>query len=188
MIHHLPFGRTGHTSSQVLFGAAALGAVTQTQADVAMETVLRFGLNHIDTAAGYGDAELRLGPWMEHSRAKFFLATKTDKRSYRESKAQIQQSLERLRTNQVDLLQLHAVVDQAEWDEIFAPGGALEAVIEAKAQGYTRFVGITSHSLGAAQMHLRSLERYPFDSVLLPWNFMLAQNPQSANSAAWRCS
>lgn len=180
MIPQLPFGRTGHQSSQVLFGAAALGAVSQQDADRAMETILRFGVNHIDTAASYGEAEVRLAPWMKRARAEFFLATKTEKRTYPEARDQIQKSLERLQTNQVDLLQLHAVVEDAEWEAVFAPGGALEAAVEAKAKGYTRFVGITSHSLNAPRLHLKSLERYAFDSVLVPWNYMLAQNAQYA--------
>jgi predicted aldo/keto reductase-like oxidoreductase len=176
MIEKLPFGRTGHLSTRTLFGSAALGDVTQEDADQTIELLLRYGVNHIDTAASYGDAELRLGPWMEKRRNDFFLATKTGERTYAKAKAQIQRSLERLRTDYVDLIQLHAVVEDAELDVATSAGGALEAAVEARQKGWVKFIGITSHSLHAPVIHLKSLDRFDFDSVLLPCNFMLMQN------------
>jgi aryl-alcohol dehydrogenase-like predicted oxidoreductase len=178
MIPTLPFGRTGHTSTRALFGAAAFGGVTQDEADRTMELIFKYGINHIDTAASYGDAEIRLGPWIEKHRKDFFLATKTGDRTYVDAKASIQRSLERMRTDQIDLIQLHAVIEDQEWETAMGPGGALEAAVEAREKGYVRFIGITSHSLRAPMMHKKSLERFDFDSVLLPLNFMLAHNPQ----------
>jgi aryl-alcohol dehydrogenase-like predicted oxidoreductase len=178
MIEKLAFGRTGHLSTRTLFGAAAFGPVTQAQADRSMELLMRYGVNHIDTAASYGDAEIRIGPWMEQHRAEFFLATKTGERKYAGARESIHRSLERLRTDHLDLLQLHAVVEDSEWEEATGPGGALEALIEAREQGLVRFIGITSHSLHAPVIHKKSLERFDFDSVLLPFNYMLAQNSQ----------
>jgi aryl-alcohol dehydrogenase-like predicted oxidoreductase len=171
-----PFGRTGHHSTRVLFGAAALSDVTQDQADATMEEIQRYGINHIDTARSYGDAELRLGPWMETHRDRFFLATKTGERTREGAKREIGESLERLRTDHVDLIQLHNLVEPDEWETAFAPGGALEAVIEAKEQGLVSYIGVTGHGVTVAAQHLRSLERYPFDSVLLPYNFAMSHN------------
>lgn len=171
-----PFGRTGHVSTRVLFGAAALGDVTQEQADQTMELVLSYGINHIDTARSYGDAELRLGPWMETHRDTFFLATKTGERTKEGAKREIGESLERLRTDHLDLIQLHNLVDPDEWDTAFAPGGALEAVVEAKEQGLVSHIGVTGHGVTVAAQHRRALERYPFDSVLLPYNFAMSHN------------
>jgi len=178
MIPKLEFGPTGHRSTRTLFGAAAFGGVTQDEADRTMELLLEYGVNHIDTAAGYGDAEVRLGPWMEKYRDEFFLATKVGERNYQEARDSIQRSLERMRTDHVDLMQLHAVIEDDEWEVALGPGGALEAVIEARDMGQVRFIGITSHSLRAPSVHRRSLERFDFDSVLLPYNYMLMQNPQ----------
>lgn len=172
----LTFGRTGHVSTRVLFGAAALGGVTQEEADRTMDLLMKYGVNHIDTAASYGDAEIRLGPWIEKNRSLVFLATKTGDRDYAEAKASIQRSLERMRTNHIDLIQLHAVIEDDEWETALGPGGALEAAVEAREKGYVSYIGITSHTLRAPMMHKRSLERFPFDSVLLPLNYMLAQN------------
>ena len=178
MIEKLPFGKTGHLSTRTLFGAAALGGVTQDEADQAMEAVYKYGVNHIDTAASYGEAELRLGPWIEKHRDDFFLATKTGERTYDKAIAQIEDLLKRMRTDHVDLIQLHAVIEDEEWETAMGPGGALEAAIEAREKGWTRFIGVTSHSLRAPMMHMRSLERFPFDSVLLPYNYMLYQIPE----------
>lgn len=180
MIAKMVFGRTGHESTRTLFGAAALGGVTQAEADRTLDVLLEYGVNHIDTAASYGEAELRIGPWMPAHRKDFFLATKTGKRTYQEARDELHRSLERLRVDSVDLLQLHALVDPAEWEVAMGPGGALEACIEARAQGLVRFIGVTGHGLTVAQMHMRSLERFDFDSVLLPYNYPMIQNPQYA--------
>lgn len=178
MISQQLFGRTGHVSTRALFGAAALGKVTQAEADATLDVLLEYGINHIDTAASYGESELRIGPWMAQHRQNFFLATKMGERSYQPAKDQFHRSLERLQVDSVDLLQLHNLVDPAEWQTAMGPGGALEAAIEAQEQGLTRFIGVTGHGVTIAAMHLRSLERFDFDSVLLPWNFMMAQNAQ----------
>jgi aryl-alcohol dehydrogenase-like predicted oxidoreductase len=176
MIPVQPFGRTGHQSTRLLFGAAAIGNVSQEEADQTMELIREHGINHIDTAASYGDAELRLGPWMETHRDEFFLATKTGERTHAEAYNEIQRSLERLRTDRIDLIQLHNLVDEEEWRTAFSAGGALEAVVEAKNDGLVRFIGVTGHGVTVAAQHLRSLEEYPFDSVLLPYNFPMSRN------------
>jgi aryl-alcohol dehydrogenase-like predicted oxidoreductase len=176
MIAVQPFGRTGHASTRIIFGAAAIGNVSQSDADQTMELIREHGINHIDTAASYGDAELRLGPWMETHRDDFFLATKTGERSRAEAYNEIRRSLERLRTDHVDLIQLHNLVDEDEWRTAFSRGGALEAVVEAKEEGLVRYVGVTGHGVTVAAQHLRSLQEYPFDSVLLPYNFPMSRN------------
>ena len=180
MIETTAFGRTGHRSTRTLFGAAALSAVTQDEADRTLELLLEYGVNHIDTAASYGDAELRIGPWMRQYRGQFFLATKTGDRTYQAARDSIHRSLERLRVESVDLIQLHNLVDPQEWETAIGPGGALEAVVEARDQGLTRFIGVTGHGLPIARMHQRSLERFAFDSVLLPYSYILMQNPEYA--------
>ncbi len=180
MIATAPFGRTGHMSSRTIFGAAALGEVTQDEADRAIALALDFGVNHIDTAASYGESELRLGPWMARERANLFLATKTGERQRAPARDEIHRSLERLRTDHVDLLQLHNLVDPAEWDVALGPGGALEAAIEARAEGLVRFIGVTGHGVTVAERHLASLKRFPFDSVLLPYSYVMMQNPRYA--------
>jgi len=180
MIDKIPFGRTGHLSTRTLFGAAALSQVTQDQADRALEVLLRYGVNHIDTAASYGDAELRIGPWMDEHRSRFFLATKTGERTYEKARDEIQRSLERLQVDHVDLLQLHNLVEPAEWETAMGPGGALEAAVEARRQGWVRFIGVTGHGTTVAAMHKRALEQFDFDSVLLPYSYPMMQNPQYA--------
>lgn len=180
MIPQLPFGSTGHTSTRTLFGAASLGKVDQATADRTLELLLQYGVNHIDTAARYGDSELRIGPWMAEHREDFFLATKTGERSYQAARDGIHRSLERLRVSQVDLIQLHNLTDPAEWEIAMGPGGALEAAIEARQEGLTRFIGVTGHGTIAPSIHKRSLERFPFDSVLLPYNYVMMQNPRYA--------
>ena len=176
MIPVQPFGRTGHESTRLLFGAAAIGNVSQDEADQTMELIRKHRINHIDTAASYGDAELRLGPWMETHRDEFFLATKTGERTRAGAYAEIGRSLERLRTDRLDLIQLHNLVAEDEWQTVFSPSGALEAVVQAKEEGLVRFIGVTGHGVTVAAQHLRSLEEYPFDSVLLPYNFPMARN------------
>lgn len=180
MIAKQSFGRAGHMSTRAIFGSAALWALSQSKADRTLGVLQYYGINHIDTAASYGDAELRIGPWMAQHRVEFFLATKTDKRSYEEAWEQIRLSLERLNVDYVDLLQLHNLVDPDEWDVAMGPDGALKAVIEARDQGLTRFIGVTGHGVTAPSMHLRSLERFDFDSVLLPLNYTIMQNEQYA--------
>ncbi|MDE2855776.1 MAG: aldo/keto reductase [Chloroflexota bacterium] len=170
------FGRTGHESTRTLFGAAAFSSVSQDEADRTMELLIERGVNHIDTAASYGDAELRLGPWMETHRAAFFLATKTGERSYDGAKAEFERSLRRLRVSQVDLIQLHNLVGEDEWEVAMGPGGALEYLIEAREQGLVKHIGVTGHYVAIAGMHQRSLERFDFDSVLLPYNYLMMQN------------
>jgi aryl-alcohol dehydrogenase-like predicted oxidoreductase len=180
MIPVEPFGRTGHQSTRAIFGAAALGDVTQDDADRTMELLLRHGVNHIDTAASYGDSEVRLGPWMERHRGDFFLATKTGERTSQAAYDQIRRSLERLRVDQVDLIQLHNLVDPEEWEIALGPGGALEAAVRAREEGLVRFIGVTGHGLTVAAMHARSLDRFEFDSVLLQYNYPMMQNPTYA--------
>jgi aryl-alcohol dehydrogenase-like predicted oxidoreductase len=176
MIALQPFGRTGHESTRILFGAAAISNVSQDEADQTMELIREHGINHIDTAASYGDAELRLGPWMETHRDDFFLATKTGERTRAGAYAEIARSLERLRTDRLDLIQLHNLVDEDEWQTAFSSGGVLEAVVQAREEGLVRFIGVTGHGVTVAAQHLRSLEEYPFDSVLLPYNFPMSRN------------
>lgn len=180
MIPTALFGRTGHQSTRTIFGAAALGAVTQDEADRTMALILQHGVNHIDTAASYGDSELRLGPWMPQIRDDIFLATKTGERTYQAAYDQIQRSLERLRVDSVDLIQLHFLVDPGEWEVAMGPGGALEAVIQARDEGLVRYIGVTGHGTTVAAMHLRALQQFDFDSVLLPYSYPLMQNPQYA--------
>ena len=180
MIATQPFGRTGHDSTRTIFGAAALSRVTQDEADRTLDVLLQYGVNHIDTAASYGESELRIGPWMDRHRSRFFLATKTGERTYAKARDQIHRSLERLRVPQVDLIQLHNLADPQEWEIAMGPGGALEAAVEAREQGLVRFIGVTGHGPLIAQAHLRSLQRFDFDSVLLPCNYVEMQKPQYA--------
>jgi aryl-alcohol dehydrogenase-like predicted oxidoreductase len=176
MIEKRPFGRTGHLSTVTLFGAAALSHASQAEADRVLDLLLEYGVNHIDVAARYGDAELRIGPWMARHRQDFFLATKTGKRLYQDARDEIHRSLDRLRVDAVDLIQLHALFHPDDWDLTMGPGGALEAAIEAKEQGLVRFIGVTGHGWTIAAMHKRSLERFDFDSILLPYNYVMHQN------------
>lgn len=178
MIEKLTFGRTGHNSTRTIFGAAAFGGVTQKEADQTMEVLLSQGINHIDTAASYGDSELRIGPWMKEHRHDFFLATKTGERTYEKAREQIHKSLERLQVSQIDLIQLHCLIDPHEWETALGPGGALEACIEAREEGLVRFIGVTGHGVTVAKMHRRALERFDFDSVLLPYNLPMMQNEE----------
>jgi aryl-alcohol dehydrogenase-like predicted oxidoreductase len=180
MLAAAPFGRTGHESSRTIFGAAALGSVTQRQADRALATLLEHGVNHIDTAASYGDSELRLAPWLKQHRSEIFLATKTGKRDYDGARAEIRRSLGRLGVDHVDLLQLHNLVDVIEWEVALRDGGALEAAVEAREQGLVRFIGVTGHGLTVAHMHARSLERFAFDSVLLPYSYVQMRDERYA--------
>jgi aryl-alcohol dehydrogenase-like predicted oxidoreductase len=172
-----PFGRTGHLSTRAIFGAAALGRMTQERADATMSVVDHAGVNHIDTAAGYGDSELRLAPWLAASRSRIFLATKTGERTGAAARAQLEASLSRMEVDQVDLIQLHNLVEPDEWDIAFAPGGVVAAMAKARDEGLCRFIGVTGHGLRIPAMHLRSLGEFDFDSVLLPYNFVLMERP-----------
>ncbi|HEY9349798.1 MAG TPA: aldo/keto reductase [Acidothermales bacterium] len=178
MIPRVPFGSTGHDSSRVIFGGAALAEVDQDEADRALDVLLEHGVNHIDVAASYGDAELRVAPWLRRSPNMFFLATKTGERSYRGAREQIHRSLDRLGVDRIDLLQLHNLVDIIEWDVALSPGGALDAAVEAREEGLVRFLGITGHGLSVPEIHRRSLDRFPFDSVLAPYNHVQMQDPR----------
>ena len=182
MIQRMAFGRTGHESSRVIFGAAALAEVPKSEADRALDLLLEHGVNHIDVAAGYGDAETRVAAWLRRNPGTFFVATKTDERSYREAREQIRRSLDRLGVDSVDLIQLHNLVDVIEWDQALSAGGALEAALEAREEGLVRFIGVTGHGLSVPEMHRRSLERFPFDSVLAPYNFVQMQDPRYAET------
>jgi aryl-alcohol dehydrogenase-like predicted oxidoreductase len=180
MIATAPFGRTGHDSTRTIFGAAALGSVSQREADATLEILLEHGVNHIDTAASYGESELRIAPWLTKHRDRFFLATKTGKRDYEGAREEIRRSLERLGVDRVDLLQLHNLVDVIEWEFALREGGALDAAVEARDEGLVRFIGVTGHGLTVAGMHLRSLERFPFDSVLLPYSYVQMRDERYA--------
>ena len=177
MIERMEFGRTGHESSRVIFGAAALGGMSQDRADATMALVADAGINHIDTAASYGESELRLAPWLADHRHTVFLATKTGMRDGESARAQLEKSLERLGVDQVDLIQLHNLVEDDEFEVAHGPGGAVEALAQAREEGLTRFIGVTGHGTRIAGRHSRSLERFDFDSVLLPYNFTMLDNP-----------
>src|SRR5437660_8673078 len=167
----LPFGRTGHQSTRVIFGGAALGRVSQDVADRALEVLLEHNINHLDIAASYGDAELRVAPWLKQHPNQFFVATKTGKRRAGEAREELQRSLERLQVDHVDLWQLHNLSDPIEWDTALSPGGAIDAAVEARDQGLVRAIGVTGHGAQIAATHRRSLQRFDFDSVLLPYNY-----------------
>jgi aryl-alcohol dehydrogenase-like predicted oxidoreductase len=178
MIAKDQFGKTGHASSRAILGGAALGSVSEADADRALETAFSYGVNHIDTAAGYGESELRIGDWIRRHGKTFFLATKTGARAAEAAGEKIRRSLERLQVPQVDLVQLHCLIDPAEWETAMGPGGALEAAVQAQNEGLVRFIGVTGHGVGVAAMHLQSLNRFGFDSVLLPYSYVMMRNPQ----------
>jgi aryl-alcohol dehydrogenase-like predicted oxidoreductase len=176
------FGRTGHESSRVLFGGAALSNVAQDVADRTLQVLLEHGVNHIDVAYSYGDAELRVRPWLRDHRRHFFLATKTDGRTAADARDQLYRSLDRLGVDHVDLWQLHSLADPIEWDTALSPGGAIEAAVEAREQGLIRFIGITGHGVQIAANIRRSLDRFDFDTVLLPYNYLTMQLPYYAGN------
>ena len=182
MIALEPFGRTGHRSSRTIFGAAALSQVTQSAADRTLDVLLQYGVNHIDTAAGYGDSELRIAPWLKREPGSFFLATKTGERKADAAREQLHRSLERLGVDHVDLWQLHSLADPIEWDTALSPGGAIEAAVEARDQGLVKFIGVTGHGIQIAAGHRRSLARFDFDSVLLPYNVVTMREPYYAEN------
>jgi aryl-alcohol dehydrogenase-like predicted oxidoreductase len=178
----LPFGRLGHVSTRTIFGAAALGPVTQADADRTLDVLLRYGVNHIDVAASYGDAELRLAPWFKRYPHQFFVATKTGKRKATEAREELHRSLDRMGIDHVDLWQLHNLADPIEWDVALSPGGVIEAAIEARQQGLIKGIGVTGHGTQIAATHRRSLERFDFDSVLLPYNYITIQSDYYAEN------
>lgn len=173
----LPFGRSGHRSTRIIFGAAALGGMSQERADETLAAVVAAGINHIDTAASYGASEDRLQSWLADHRADVFLATKTGERRGDAARAELERSLERMDVDHVDLIQLHNLVEEDEWEVAHGPGGAVAALATAREDGLVRHIGITGHGMRIAHMHRRSLERFPFDSVLLPFNHTLLLDP-----------
>ncbi len=177
MLPRAPFGRTGHRSTRVIFGAAALGGMSPERAASTLDRVRELGIDHIDTAASYGASEDRLRPWLARHRDEVFLATKTGERQGAAARAELERSLERMGVDHVDLVQLHNLVEEDEFATAFAPGGAVEALAAARDEGLARHVGVTGHGLRIAGMHLRSLERFDFASVLLPVNFVLLELP-----------
>ncbi len=180
MITKQKFGSTGHMSTRIIFGAAALSNVIQAEANQTLEVLLKYGINHIDTAAGYGESELRIGPWMETHRDKFFLATKVFRRSYQEALDQIHSSLERMRVSSIDLVQFHNLTSPNSWKKVMGEDGALKAAVEAREQGLVKNIGVTGHGYTVAAMHKQSLEHFEFDTVLLPYNYMMMQNLEYA--------
>ena len=180
MIPTRPFGRTGHQSSATIFGAAAFSDASPADVEPTLELLLEHGVNHIDTANSYGQSETLLGPVLPRYRDQFFLATKTGERTAAGAREHLHRSLDLLRTDHLDLWQMHCLVEPAEWEVAFGPGGVVEAFEEAKAQGLVRFLGVTGHGVGVAAMHQRSLERFDFDAVLLPYNAAMMRNQQYA--------
>ena len=176
----IPFGKTGHQSSRILFGAAALGGMRQEKADATMQMVMDAGINHIDTAASYGESELRLADFLQDHRADFFLATKTGERDGDAARASIERSLERMKVEQIDMIQFHNLAQDDQWDTAMGANGALEAAIKARDEGLVRFIGVTGHGTRIAEMHLKSLARFDFAAVLLPYNQMMMTDDQYA--------
>jgi aryl-alcohol dehydrogenase-like predicted oxidoreductase len=181
-IPSLPFGRTGHRSTRIIFGGASLSKVTQAEADHTLELLREHRINHIDVAASYGDAELRIAPWLRRHRKDFFLATKTMQRTAPEAREELHRSLDRLGVDAIDLWQLHNLSDPIQWDRALSPGGAIDAAVEAREQGRVRAIGVTGHGAQIAATHRRSLERFDFDAVLLPYNFLTMQSPYYAEN------
>jgi aryl-alcohol dehydrogenase-like predicted oxidoreductase len=171
MIPRLPFGRTGHNSSRIIFGAAALDGMQQAKADKVIDMVIQAGVNHIDVAASYGDAEDRLAPFLQDHRAKVFIASKTGDREGVAARKSIERSLERMQIEQLDLIQFHNLAQDADWDIVMSPGGALEAAIQARDEGLVKHIGVTGHGTRIAEMHLKSLAKFDFASVLAPYNY-----------------
>ena len=176
MIPKAEFGRTGHKSTRVVFGAAALGQVSQKVADETLDVLLRHGVNHIDTAASYGDSELRVAPWLKREPGHFFIATKTGRRDEKGAREELNRSLDRLGVDHVDLWQLHSLADPIEWDQALSPGGALDAALAAREEGLIKWIGVTGHGAQIAATHRRSLDRFDFDTVLLPYNYITMQS------------
>ena len=177
------FGRTGHQSTVAIFGGAAFWELEQKEADRVMEMVIAAGVNHIDVAPSYGEAELHVGPWMKHERGRFFLGCKTMERTREGAWNELHRSLERLHTDHFDLYQCHAVTTMEELDSLFVKGGAMEAMVQAREQGLTKFLGITGHGVDAPRIFLEALRRFDFDSVLFPLNFVQMAIPDFRKNA-----
>ena len=182
MIPTLSFGRTGHNSTRTLFGAAAFWDLPQRDVDATMDLLLQNGINHVDTAASYGRSQELLGDWIQRHGRPFFLATKTEQRTKQAAYEEIRRSLDLLHVTQVDLIQLHALHEESEWQTAFGPGGVVEAVVQAREEGLARFIGVTGHGVLVPEFHLRSLAQFDFDSVLLPYNYVMMQNPRYAEN------
>lgn len=172
------FGRTAHMSTVAVFGAAAFWEITQEDADKVIESVIAAGINHIDVAPSYGQAEIRIGPWMPRARGRFFLGCKTMERTKAGAWKEMQESLERLQTEAFDLYQCHAITTMEELDAVTMKGGALEAFVEARRAGLTKFIGITGHGADAPKIYLEALRRFDFDSVMFPLNFIQMASPE----------
>ena len=177
MIPTLPFGRTGHSSTRTIFGAAAFWETPQKVVDATMDLLLQNGVNHVDTAASYGRSQELLGDWIRRNGRPFFLATKTEQRTREAAYEEIRRSLDLLHVSQVDLIQLHALHEETDWKTAFGSGGVLEAVVQARGEGLVRFIGVTGHGVHIPEFHLRSLAQYDFDSVLLPYSYIMMQSP-----------
>jgi len=176
-------GRTEHKSTVAILGGFAFFEATQPEADTLMETAIDAGVNHIDVAPSYGNAEKCLRPWMARDRDRFFLGCKTWERSRENAWAEIQQSLGVLQTDSFDLYQLHAITTIEELDQVTRRGGALEAAIEAREKGLTRFIGITGHGMHTPDVFLEALNRFEFDTVMFPLNFVLYGDPRYRKQA-----
>ncbi len=176
-MQYAPFGRTGHDSSRIIFGAAALWSMEQAKADEILELATVAGINHIDTAASYGDSELLLHDFLQDNRSSVFLATKTGERTGDAARAELEKEFERLGVDSVDLIQLHNLVDPDEWAQAFAPDGALAAMVQARDEGLVNHIGVTGHGVTVARMHIRSLDEFDFASVLFPYNHTMLANP-----------
>ena len=172
MIPKIQFGGTHHQSSRIIFGGYALSSATKEEVDDVLNLLLKYGINHIDTARIYGKSEENIGPWMEKHRNDFFLASKTRSRGYEKAKQEIEKSLEMLRVKSIDLIQIHALTNPQGWETAMSSEGALRALTEARDQGLVKYIGVTGHGGKAAKMHMQSLERFEFDSVLLGYNYL----------------
>jgi aryl-alcohol dehydrogenase-like predicted oxidoreductase len=181
MIHSQPFGRTRHASTRIIFGGYALSNATQAEAVSTLNLLQEYGVNHIDTAPTYGNSEKVIGPWLAEHRDEFFVATKSRKRSRQAALDDLKRSLDRLQVDHVDLWQMHALTNPVGWEKAMGPGGVLEAFVEARDEGLVRFLGVTAHGDTAPSMHKRSLERFDFDTVLLPYNYLQMQKPRYAD-------
>lgn len=182
MIPTLPFGRTGHNSTRTIFGAAAFWDTPQKDVDATMDLLLQNGVNHVDTAASYGKSEQLLGNWIRRRGKPFFLATKTEQRTKQAAYDQIRRSLDLLHVPALDMIQVHALHEEPDWQAAFGPDGVIEAVVRARDEGLARFIGVTGHGVPVPEFHLRSLEQFDFDAVLLPYNHIMMQNPRYAQN------